>query len=220
MTSSQFADQNNKLQLCLALLELGSHRYLGKQKIGKSIKGLKQSEQKKYSSNFENLYFLANLHLQPRKIATRRGKKVKQFQVKIANEQEKKKHHFMNKQQDQPTITENQLSAFFNRKPKPSWGERIEFLYLYNPNYIIGWQKGLANSLQRRRNDLKPSKIIIDKTILSKVAKLVCTTNSKKEYIKFYKSTSRGVEEFLKRFSYIRQTRYERKKLVFVLSQK
>ncbi|KAJ6235936.1 hypothetical protein M0813_28210 [Anaeramoeba flamelloides] len=221
MMSSQFTDQNTKLQLCLALLDLGSQRYLGKQKIGKSMQSHKQEEKhKQYSSNFENLYFLANLHLKPRKTATRRGEKVNQIQAKIGNLQEKKKNQISKKQQDEPSITEKQLSDFLNRKPKPSWGERIEFFYMYNPRYIIGWQKGLATSLAKRRDYLKPSKIIVNKKILVKVAKLACTTNTKKEFLKFYKSTSRGIEEFLKRLSYIRQTRYERKKLVFVLTKK
>ncbi|KAJ3450340.1 hypothetical protein M0812_06512 [Anaeramoeba flamelloides] len=205
--TTQLEDPNYKLQLCLALLNLGTRNYLNTSLNG-SIKKYPNAHNKYCTSNFENLCLQANLHLQQ----TKTNQKCVCPQTE-SNDQ--KKRHF-----PKETISEKKLSDFLNQKPKPSWSVRIEMLYLYKPNLLLGWKKGLSNHLKRGDHQLKPPKIIIDKHLLGKVAKLSCKTTCTKEYTKFYKSTSRGIEEYLKRYGYNRQTKYERKKLVFVLSIK
>ncbi|KAJ3440585.1 hypothetical protein M0812_14254 [Anaeramoeba flamelloides] len=200
-------DPNYKLQLCLALLNLGTRNCM-EEGIGKSIKHFPKAHDRYCRSNFENLYKQANLLLRQSQMKP----KVIEM-IKDEGEMIKKKQTLVGQ-----NVSDKNLSEFLNQKPKPSWSHRIEMLYLYRPNYVIGWRKGLSSILQKKNKDLLPIKIIINKKILAKVAKFSCKTNRKKEYTKFYKSTSRGIEEYLKRYDYHRQTKYERKKLVFVLS--
>ncbi|KAJ6250824.1 hypothetical protein M0813_15640 [Anaeramoeba flamelloides] len=205
--TTQFEDPNYKLQLCLALLNLGTRNYLNTSLNG-SIKKYPNAHNKYCTSNFENLCLQANLHLQQTK--TNQKCVCPQIESKV-----QKKRLFPKEK-----VTEKKLSDFLNQKPKPSWSYRIEMMYLHSPDFLLGWKKGLSNIFQKPDNELKPPKIIIHKKILEKVAKLSCKTKCTKEYTKFYKSTSRGIEEYLKRHGYSRQTKYERKKLVFVLSNK
>ncbi|KAJ6243738.1 hypothetical protein M0813_22178 [Anaeramoeba flamelloides] len=201
-------DPNYKLQLCLALLNLGTRGCMEKE-MNKSIKNFPNTHHKFCTPNFENLYKQANLLLSQRQM---KPKVIGLIEEK--DQIERKKQTIV-----EQNVSDKNLSEFLNQKPKPSWSQRIELLYLYRPSYVLGWRKGLSSILQMKNKDLLPAKIIIDKKILSKVAKFSCKTNCKKEYTKCYKSTSRGIEEYLKRYDYHRQTKYERKKLVFVLSK-
>ncbi|KAJ6249559.1 hypothetical protein M0813_16980 [Anaeramoeba flamelloides] len=134
-----------------------------------------------------------------------------------------------------PILSELELKKFLTKRPKPSWGRRLEKLNQFDPSYIIGWYPNLSkvyastNPNNNNNNtclhilpndpiDL-PKKIIIDKAIFKKCADLTTKNNTQEEWIKSYKSAQRGIEEYFKRNNYQRQGRYTRKKLQFILKE-
>ncbi|KAJ3430364.1 hypothetical protein M0812_23369 [Anaeramoeba flamelloides] len=138
------------------------------------------------------------------------------------------------KRQQIPILSELELKKFLTKRPKPSWGRRLEKLNQYDPSYITGWYPNLSKvyaSTNTNNNtntylcilpnapiDL-PKKIIIDKAIFKKCADLTTKNNTQEEWIKSYKSAQRGIEEYFKRNNYKRQCRYTRKKLQFILKE-
>ncbi|KAJ6252851.1 hypothetical protein M0813_13713 [Anaeramoeba flamelloides] len=110
------------------------------------------------------------------------------------------------------------LTIFLKSKPKPSWKRRIERFYQYNPEWIQGWRKGLSHELDGE-NCIKPPKIIVNKEV-AKMYSQIITSNIESKAKKSYKSSLRGIEDYLKKHGYTRTQKYQREFLEFSLKKK
>ncbi|KAJ3446416.1 hypothetical protein M0812_08224 [Anaeramoeba flamelloides] len=205
--NSQFEDPLILLQCCQALLRLGTpnkHPYLESSQSKEDLKSTKcLSMIKKDQNNIINsLYIEARSKLQN------------------CSSSSIEKHD--EEREETTIISELELDMFMNKRPKPSWGQRLEKLNLYNSKYIIGWYPNLSKLYESTDPDFKekiPQKILIKKSLFSKCADLTAKTNSQKDWLKSYKSCQRGIEEYFKRNHYKRLERYTRKNLQFVLQK-
>ncbi|KAJ6251844.1 hypothetical protein M0813_01614 [Anaeramoeba flamelloides] len=198
--NTQFEDPLILLQCCYALLKLGSQT---------------QSPLLKYDHDFIRVE-------QDHKKCTLLNSLIKTTSLKLKKSSSERPNNGGEDRKQMPVVSEGELALFLNMRPKPSWGKRLEKLYLYNPDYIIGWYPNLSKRYDATNPKLKkqlPKKIIINKTIFTKCANLTATTQSQKDLTKSYKSAQRGIEEYFKRNNYKRLGRYNREKVEFALNE-
>ncbi|KAJ3450768.1 hypothetical protein M0812_06957 [Anaeramoeba flamelloides] len=118
-----------------------------------------------------------------------------------------------------PGISLKELKQFLNQRPKPSWKLRIETFYIYQPNLLRGWSCGLSEILSKDKKAFVNEKIIVSKGLIKLSADLTKQSNNHKDWVKAYKSSQRGIEEYLRKLGYVRKDRYTRKNLTFVRNQ-
>ncbi|KAJ3426283.1 hypothetical protein M0812_28736 [Anaeramoeba flamelloides] len=205
--NSQFEDPLILLQCCQALLRLGTpnkHSYLEPSPPQEDFKDTNCISMIKKDQN----KIINSLSVQARsKLQTVRSSSAE-------------KH--TKEREDTTIISELELKGFMNKRPKPSWGKRLEKLNLYNPNYIHGWCPNLSKIYESTDPGFKnkiPKKIILNKSLFTKYADLTTKTTSQKDWTKNYKSSQRGIEEYFKRNHYQKLERYTRKNLQFILKK-
>ncbi|KAJ3451689.1 hypothetical protein M0812_03442 [Anaeramoeba flamelloides] len=111
-------------------------------------------------------------------------------------------------------ISGKELKQFFSSKPRPSWGKRLHYIFLYENSFIDGWND---STLSRLEKQLKcPKRISIDKDMFCKLAGIILANKDFKTKDRFIKSSQRGIEEYLKRKGYRKKNKYNRNKMVFI----
>ncbi|KAJ3444780.1 hypothetical protein M0812_10641 [Anaeramoeba flamelloides] len=111
--------------------------------------------------------------------------------------------------------TYEDLKTFLHMKPRPSWLKRLETFYLYNPQLLVGWKKNYFKSSSP--DGEKPKKIAVSKKLFRIFSNLTKKSTSKKDFLRVYKSSQRGVEEFFRKVGYMKEPNYSRKTVIFVL---
>ncbi|KAJ3445638.1 hypothetical protein M0812_11525 [Anaeramoeba flamelloides] len=109
----------------------------------------------------------------------------------------------------------DQLKVFLNQKPKPSWANRLENFFAYNQSLIVGWKENFTSLPLNSK--LKPQKIIVQKKLFKIFGNLTKTSSSQKDFLRIYKSSQRGVEEFFKKYGYRKISNYSRQSILFEL---
>ncbi|KAJ3425797.1 hypothetical protein M0812_28243 [Anaeramoeba flamelloides] len=115
----------------------------------------------------------------------------------------------------QDTIKEekkHKLSKFLQKRPKPSWYQRLEKFHEYDSTLIQGWKKEKKSNKSLKKF---PKKIIIKKDLFHLSAELTNDPNDPSSYNRIYKSSQRGVEMYLKHNGYQRIQKYSRTSLSF-----
>ncbi|KAJ6252488.1 hypothetical protein M0813_14166 [Anaeramoeba flamelloides] len=99
-------------------------------------------------------------------------------------------------------ITLDKLQEFVLTKPRPPWSSRLECFYRYNPKLIVGWKTGFADTAIHLNSNERSEKVIISKELFPIFSDLTKRNNSKRAFLRVYKSSQRGVEEFFRKVGY------------------
>ncbi|KAJ6249436.1 hypothetical protein M0813_16856 [Anaeramoeba flamelloides] len=116
-------------------------------------------------------------------------------------------------------ISFEELKEFVLTKPRPPWSSRLECFYRYNPELIVGWKTGFADTVIHLNSNEKPDKVIISKKLFTIFSNLTKRDDSKRAFLRVYKSSQRGVEEFFRKVGYVKKANYSRDKVVFGLNK-
>ncbi|KAJ3444385.1 hypothetical protein M0812_10238 [Anaeramoeba flamelloides] len=127
----------------------------------------------------------------------------------------KKKNNLKKECPTSKKFTYEDLKTFLHMKPRPSWLKRLETFYLYNPQLLVGWKKNYFKS--NSHDEEKPKKIAVSKKLFRIFSNLTKKSTSKKDFLRVYKSSQRGVEEFFRKVGYVKEPNYSRKTVIFVL---
>ncbi|KAJ6239979.1 hypothetical protein M0813_24630 [Anaeramoeba flamelloides] len=123
-----------------------------------------------------------------------------------------------NQKRQEKTLSFEELNQFLHTKPRPTWSSRLECFYRYDNNLILGWKTGFADLILHTLPEEKPKKVIISKRLFTIFSNLTKVSNSKKDYLRVYKSSQRGVEEFFKKVGYHKIANYSRDQVVFAIN--
>ncbi|KAJ6239419.1 hypothetical protein M0813_03127 [Anaeramoeba flamelloides] len=112
-------------------------------------------------------------------------------------------------------VSLGELKEFLHAKPRPPWSSRLESFYRYNPKLIVGWKTGFADTFMHSNLKDKSHKVIISKDLFTEFANLTKIADTKQAFLRVYKSSQRGVEEFFKKIGFVKIANYSREKVVF-----
>ncbi|KAJ6251371.1 hypothetical protein M0813_15133 [Anaeramoeba flamelloides] len=176
-------------------------------------------------SNQFNLYEISLILLSLKntkdyKIDLSKGKKTNKdlkFQIIERNNQKAQNCKFERKNIETKLSKEN-LREFLQSKPRPNWHQRIDMFLKYDPELLENWPT-LVFLKNLKNNDKKPEKIVMQKTLFEIFVELTYNITldlNKKQYIKAFRNSQRGLVKYMETIGYRNHSNYTRKQLVFL----
>ncbi|KAJ6234926.1 hypothetical protein M0813_28903 [Anaeramoeba flamelloides] len=142
-------------------------------------------------------------------------KKVLTISKSTSDEDNNKTGEECKKIQNIKRVSLQELKEFLHVKPRPPWSSRLESFYRYDPKLIVGWKTGFADTIMHSKLKDKTHKVIISKELFTLFADLTKIADTKPAFLRVYKSSQRGVEEFFKKIGFVKIANYSREKVVF-----